>query len=131
MSPSSALLTSAERAALEAQLRARQRELRGEVASQLKTQDDPRLVGLRNRMEDTDDWAAADAMAAMDISLVSRDLAVLSEVEGALGRLADGSYGACVDCGVDIPYARLAAYPAAIRCVACQSRLEAREQARR
>jgi len=88
-------------------------------------------VGLRNRLEDTDDWAAADAMASMDISLVSRDLAVLSEVEGALGRLADGSYGACVDCGVDIPYARLAAYPAAIRCVACQSRLEAREQARR
>jgi len=131
MNPSPALLTSAERAALEAQLRARQRELRGEVASQLKTQDDPRLVGLRNRMEDTDDWAAADAMAAMDISLVSRDLAVLSEVEGALGRLADGSYGACVDCGVDIPYARLAAYPAASRCVACQSRLEAREQARR
>ena len=130
MKPSPAL-TPAERAALEAQLRARQRELRGEVASQLRTQDDPRLVGLRNRMEDTDDWAAADAMAAMDISLVSRDLTVLSEVEGALARLANGSYGACVDCGADIPYARLAAYPAAIRCVACQARVEARDQARR
>ena len=127
----SSALTSAERAALEATLRARQRELRGEVAAQLKTQDDPRVVGLRNRMEDTDDWAVADAMASMDISLVSRDLTVLAEVEGALGRLADGTYGECVDCGVDIPYARLAAYPAAIRCVACQSRLEAREQARR
>jgi len=127
----STVLTSAERAALEAKLRARQRELRGEVAAQLKTQDDPRLVGLRNRMEDTDDWAVADAMASMDISLVSRDLAVLAEIEGALGRLADGSYGECIDCGAEIPYARLAAYPAAIRCVACQSRLEAREQARR
>ncbi|HET9045959.1 MAG TPA: TraR/DksA C4-type zinc finger protein [Casimicrobiaceae bacterium] len=127
----STVLTSAERAALEAKLRARQRELRGEVAAQLKTQDDPRLVGLRNRMEDTDDWAVADAMASMDISLVSRDLAVLAEIEGALGRLADGTYGECVDCGAEIPYARLAAYPAAIRCVACQSRLEAREQARR
>ena len=127
----STVLTSAERAALETKLRARQRELRGEVAAQLKTQDDPRLVGLRNRMEDTDDWAVADAMASMDISLVSRDLAVLAEIEGALGRLADGSYGECIDCGAEIPYARLAAYPAAIRCVACQSRLEAREQARR
>ncbi len=127
----STVLTSAERAALEAKLRARQRELRGEVAAQLKTQDDPRLVGLRNRMEDTDDWAVADAMASMDISLVSRDLAVLAEIEGALGRLADGTYGECVDCGAQIPYARLAAYPAAIRCVACQSRVEAREQARR
>jgi RNA polymerase-binding protein DksA len=118
-------LTSAERSALEAQLRARQRDLRAEVASKLRTQEDPRLVGLRNRMEDTDDWAVADAMATMDISLVSRDLAVLAEVEGALARLADGSYGACVDCGADIPYARLAAYPAAKRCVACQSRAEA------
>ena len=125
------LFTPAQLAALEAQLRARQRELRGEVASQLKNQDDPRLVGLRNRMEDTDDWAVADAMAAMDISLVSRDLAVLAEVEGALARLANGTYGACVDCGADIPYARLAAYPAAKRCVACQSSVEAREQARR
>jgi DnaK suppressor protein len=116
--------TSAERAALEDQLRARQRELRGEVAAQLKTQDDPRLVGLRNRMEDTDDWAAADAMAAMDISLVSRDLTVLAEVERALGRMADGTYGECADCGVDIPYARLAAYPAATRCVTCQARAE-------
>ena len=124
-------LTRAERAMLETQLRQRQRELRGEVAAQLKTQDDPRLVGLRNRMEDTDDWAVADAMAAMDISLVSRDLAVLAEVEGALARLADGSYGACVDCGIDIPHARLEAYPAAKRCVACQARAEAREQARR
>ena len=118
-------LTSAERSALEAQLRTRQRELRAEVASKLRTQDDPRLVGLRNRMEDTDDWAVADAMATMDISLVSRDLAVLAEVEAALARLADGTYGACVDCGADIPYARLAAYPAAKRCVACQSRVEA------
>jgi RNA polymerase-binding protein DksA len=123
--------TSAERAALEAQLRARQRELRGEVAAQLKTQDDPRLVGLRNRMEDTDDWAVADAMAAMDISLVSRDLAVLAEVEGALARLASGTYGECADCGTEIPYARLAAYPAATRCVSCQSRVEALEQSRR
>ena len=61
-------ITPAERASLEAQLRARQRELRGEVSAQLKNQDDPRLVGLRNRMEDTDDWAAADAMASHELS---------------------------------------------------------------
>jgi len=124
-------VTPEQRAALEAQLRTRQRELRGEVAAQLKTQDDPRLVGLRNRMEETDDWAVADAMASMDISLVSRDLTVLAEVESALGRLADGTYGDCVDCGATIPHARLEAYPAAKRCVACQSVAEAREQQRR
>src|SRR5574338_1367516 len=101
-------LTAAQRAELAEALHARQRALRADVAAKLKTQDDPRLVGLRNRMEDTDDWAAADAMAAQDITLVSRDLAELANVEAALARFADGSYGECADCGNPIPYARLA-----------------------
>ena len=124
-------LTSSQRAELETALRTRQRELRADVAAKLKTQDDPRLVGLRNRMEDTDDWAAADAMAAQDIALVSRDLAELANVEQGLARIADGSYGECVDCGNPIPYGRLAAYPAARRCVACQESVERREKGRK
>ena len=60
-------LTPRQRADLEAALRARQRELRADVVAKLKTQDDPRLVGLRNRMEDTDDWAAADAMDMVQV----------------------------------------------------------------
>jgi RNA polymerase-binding protein DksA len=125
MSTRDSPLSDAERAALEAKLRARLAELRAGIAGQLKTQDDPRLVGLRNRMEDTDDWAVADAMAAMDIAEVSRDLAILADVEAALARIKDGSYGECIDCGAEIPYARLAAYPAAKRCVACQEVAEA------
>ncbi len=121
-------LTPAQRSELDAQLRERQHALRSDVAAKLKTQDDPRLVGLRNRMEDTDDWAAADAMAAQDIAQVSHDLAELTQVEQALARIADGSYGACVDCGRPIPQARLYAYPTATRCVACQERREAAER---
>jgi RNA polymerase-binding transcription factor DksA len=128
MNRSAAPLTPEQRGELEAALRARQAELRADVAAKLKTQDDPRLVGLRNRMEDTDDWAAADAMAAHDIALVSRDLAELANVEQGLARIADGSYGECVDCGNPIPYPRLAAYPAARRCVACQESAERRER---
>ena len=124
-------LSAAQRTTLEATLRARLRELRADVAAKLKTQDDPRLVGLRNRMEDTDDWAVADAMAAQDITLVSRDLAELANVEEALARLGDGSYGECVDCGNAIPFPRLAAYPAARRCVACQEAAEKRERIRK
>src|SRR5436309_13134787 len=107
------ILSPAQRAQLEEALRTRQRQLRADVAAKLKTQDDPRLVGLRNRMEDTDDWAAADAMAAHDITLVSRDLAELANVEQALARFADGSYGECLDCRSPIPHPRLAASPAA------------------
>jgi len=124
-------LTASQSATLEAALRTRQRDLRADVASHLRTQDDPRLVGLRNRMEETDDWAAADAMAAQDIALVSRDLAELANVEQALARLDDGSYGDCADCGRPIPYARLLAYPAAKRCVACQEKAERIEKGRK
>lgn len=125
MNASTPALSPRQLADAEAALRARQRELRADVAAKLRTQDDPRLVGLRNQMEDTDDWAAADAMAAQDIALVARDLADLAGVEQALARLADGSYGRCVDCGSPIPHARLAAYPTAQRCIACQELTEA------
>ena len=128
---SPAPLTATQRSALRSALRSRQRELRADVAAKLRTQDDPRLVGLRNQMEDTDDWAAADAMAAQDIALVSRDLAELANVEQALARMADATYGECVDCASPIPYRRLAAYPAARRCVACQELEEKRERSRK
>lgn len=130
MTPSH-LLSPVQLAELDAALRARQQVLRADIAAMLRTQDDPRLVGLRNRMEDTDDWAAADAMAAHDITLVSRDLAELANVEQALARLADGSYGECVDCGSAIPYPRLAACPTARRCVGCQEADEKRQRIRR
>jgi len=116
------------RKALADRLAARQRELRAEIAEQLRTQDDPRLVGLRNRLEETDDWAVADMMAEQDIALVSRDLHELAEVEAAIARMADGTYGECSDCGLPIPAARLEAYPTARRCVACQEAAETHQR---
>lgn len=43
----------------------------------------------------------------------------LQEIERALERLRDGSYGTCVRCGEPIAEGRLDAYPAAARCVGC------------
>jgi len=40
-------------------------------------------------------------------------------IQAALGRIADGSYGSCKDCGEDIGQARLEAMPEATRCVSC------------
>jgi phage/conjugal plasmid C-4 type zinc finger TraR family protein len=44
------------------------------------------------------------------------------EVFAALARLADNSYGLCVDCGNQIPEGRLDARPEAARCVSCQAK---------
>ncbi|MHA7598619.1 TraR/DksA family transcriptional regulator [Alicycliphilus sp. T452] len=58
----------------------------------------------------------------------ARDHAELVAVRAALARLADGSYGECTDCGQGVGVARLLAQPAAARCIACQSKAEARGQ---
>ncbi len=44
----------------------------------------------------------------------------LRQIDAALARLADGSYGICCDCGGSISPKRLAAIPSAERCIACQ-----------
>lgn len=46
----------------------------------------------------------------------------LREIDAALDRLTDGSYGQCEVCGDAIPPERLDARPAARTCVACAQR---------
>jgi RNA polymerase-binding protein DksA len=111
-------------------LRQRHVELRVAIRSLFADHDDPETMALRNRLEDTDDWAVADAMQGFDIAMVSREVAEIAEVEGALRRLKDGSYGQCIDCGEAIPAARLHAYPAAARCIRCQEAAERRAAVR-
>ncbi len=47
----------------------------------------------------------------------------LADVERALGRIADGSYGVCGNCGRRIAVARLDARPTAELCIDCARRL--------
>jgi RNA polymerase-binding transcription factor DksA len=46
----------------------------------------------------------------------------LQEVEDALTKLDDGSYGRCESCGAEIAEARLEAKPAARLCITCASK---------
>src|SRR5512144_1980156 len=119
-------LTPADRRRIKSNLEARRATLRDEVKAQLQGSGDERVVGLRNRLDETDDWAVADALAELDIAGVRHALKELADVDNALARLSDDSYGICVDCGEHIAPARLVAYPAAMRCIECQQSHEAR-----
>ncbi|MGO9379775.1 MAG: TraR/DksA family transcriptional regulator [Dissulfurispiraceae bacterium] len=55
----------------------------------------------------------------------SRRKAVIN-IDEALRRLDDGSYGLCEECGDEIPENRLKANPFAIRCIDCQEEVERR-----
>ena len=120
-------LTAADLRTLTERLRTRHRELRTAIRDQFADHDDPDTMALRNRLEDTDDWAVADAMAGFDIAMVARDVAEIGEVERALSRVDEGAYGRCIDCDEPIPAARLHAYPAAARCIRCQEAFERRQ----
>ncbi|HUY66655.1 MAG TPA: hypothetical protein VMV06_07545 [Acidimicrobiales bacterium] len=61
---------------------------------------------------------AVDGFHTSETSLDAVD-ELLDEVEGALTRLDDGTYGVCGSCGAPIEDARLADSPLARSCSAC------------
>lgn len=69
--------------------------------------------------------AVAEAATSMPdpvaMSRAARLLLTIDEIDAALDRIADGSYGVCVHCGVEIPAERLEFRPFAAGCVACQA----------
>jgi len=58
------------------------------------------------------------------ISLMESEEATLENIEAALERIEDGTYGLCEECGVKIPRKRLDAIPYTSMCVKCASQLE-------
>ena len=62
----------------------------------------------------------AERGEAETLALQLRD--ALAEVEHALGKLRQGTYGQCESCGKPIAPARLEAKPAARHCIDCASK---------
>jgi DnaK suppressor protein len=54
------------------------------------------------------------------IGALDREAVRLREIEAALKRIDDGSFGICLNCEEDIGAKRLAALPWAAFCIACQ-----------
>jgi len=73
---------------------------------------------------DSGDESVATLFADLEQSDLTRDLDEFRALEAARKRIKEGGYGVCVDCGSDIVFERLKAFPAALRCVQCQERHE-------
>jgi RNA polymerase-binding protein DksA len=109
---------------LEKMLRERERTLRTEIRENLLRSEHEHHKDLAGMVSDVGDESVADMLTDIEIAAVDRDVGELREVESALARIREKTYGVCADCGEPIGYARLRANPAAARCVACQSRQE-------
>jgi DnaK suppressor protein len=109
---------------LRAQLDARAAELRDEVrAVDAETEGTPSSIA-HSHVEDAGERGEERFRSALRHAEKERDIAELHEIDAAYERMAQGSYGLCIDCGADIAPARLAVQPAGARCLACQERFE-------
>ncbi|MFN7925638.1 MAG: TraR/DksA family transcriptional regulator [Bryobacteraceae bacterium] len=65
--------------------------------------------------------------AIRDLAVVQlhRDAGLLRQVEAAMARIANQSYGICLDCDGDISRNRLMALPWATLCIRCQEQADA------
>ena len=58
------------------------------------------------------------------LSLIESDSGTLNQIENALERIEDGTYGECEECGARIPKKRLNVLPYATTCVKCASEID-------
>lgn len=61
-----------------------------------------------------------------ELGVVNNEREMLAQIERALGRIEDGTYGICESCGNPIGKGRLMAFPRATKCMACKQREERR-----
>ncbi|WP_082623865.1 TraR/DksA family transcriptional regulator [Nocardioides sp. Soil805] len=112
-----------------------------EVVADLNTQRDKlvhvldeaehELAGL---MRDAGDGAGHDQadMGATsferdhELTVLNNEREMLAQIDRALGRIHDGSYGICESCGEPIGKMRLMAFPRATLCMTCKQREERR-----
>ena len=94
-------------------------ELREDWARVRRDQQD--LIG---SVPDTGDSSVATLIAELDKADLGRDMTELRELEAARARMAEGSYGMCIDCGREIGFERLQANPSAVRCIEDQTKYE-------
>ncbi len=77
-------------------------------------------------VEDRGETAQAFQEVQRDESILQNQRHLLADVEEALRRLQDGTYGRCLSCGQPIPERRLEAIPWAVRDVVCEEQMESR-----
>ncbi len=112
---------------IKASLEAKQAELHQQISG--LTEAHPIPVGPVEANEGPQDFeeVAVDFLEMQqEQSIMVNEQALLAEVEEALKRIKQGTYGICVVCGQAIPEKRLAAMPWAARCVKDEAQLEQR-----
>jgi RNA polymerase-binding protein DksA len=117
-------LTKAQLQQLRQKLLDRQRVLVAEVREkreQAAAEGNEDAIGA---VGDAGDESVMRAATDLDLQEAGRDVQELNDIDAALRRMEDGSYGVCDECGQEIGYPRLDAQPTALRCISDQEKYE-------
>jgi RNA polymerase-binding protein DksA len=98
-----------------------------EVREELENSGNQHRIDLLNQEPgDTGDESLANALADFNLTILDRHIDAMRDIEAALQRIRNGEFGVCIDCGEDVTFPRLMAYPTAKRCIICQEQREKR-----
>lgn len=118
-------LKQSQLSALKKELDRNYKRLVEEVRQELETPQHQQYIELIDRgPADSADEAIGDALADINLAIIDRHVRELRDIEATRERIADGSYGTCIDCDNAISFERLQAYPTAKRCLVCQQQNE-------
>jgi DnaK suppressor protein len=118
------VLNDAQLAILLARLDAREAELQAQVRGVNEEAQETPSRAVRNNVGDLGDQGEELIRGAVRHAEKERDQMELRQIADARERMDAGVYGSCVDCGADIPFARLEVLPFSNRCVSCQEAYE-------
>jgi RNA polymerase-binding protein DksA len=118
------MLTRQEIDALAARLVERKRLLEDEARTKFAESRALTADSAPGEVVDGGDVAQSNLLAEVDLAEAVRDVAEVQQIQAAQRRIAEGTYGICESCGIDIPFARMQAAPTASRCTACQELAE-------
>jgi DnaK suppressor protein len=88
-----------------------------------RNQQDGRLAD-EEATQDVADKAINSYTKEFLFHLSNADRNLLQQVDEALARIREGSYGLCITCGNEVNPKRLEAVPWARYCIACQEKVE-------
>lgn len=109
---------------IENALRQRRKLMLDEIDEKLRAARDPTGSEHADALIEDGDAATADLLSHTSLAESQRDVQELQDIEAALARITDGSFGVCVQCDREIEPARLKVHPTALRCIRCQEEYE-------
>jgi RNA polymerase-binding protein DksA len=103
------------------QLARREQDLRAKIAEEMQRTDTEDYEQLHGVVGDEADRAFVETTVDIETGRAEQQMKELREIEAARERVAQGTFGICIDCGGPIEYERLRIYTAAVRCAECQA----------